>query len=508
MRARRKIVLSVISIWVLCCSMGCGKMQAKEKKTESVTSTPGVTREIDFSHVEKHVVWYHDEQLTAGKNPEIFVAFNQLLLERGYDFVVDFVTEPSLSLEEFYSYQEKLRSYKNEKKQIDLIFTGWSMASGENTYDNAVRDELLEPLDDFLTSEEGMGLYEVFPENVWEMLRRDGKIYGVCGNGWYGDYYSATLNKMFLEQYDVTPPEEFSFTGYFETISEVCKKAVEKGETLYPLYMTADVVYAYLGYEKLGEFWVKETTDGMLAFVNPYEDEEARKLFAILEQYRNEFGGYGDWESYRAAAHAGKELASFQSTLMSYSCENRNVEYPAYTYEPHKQYYAMPMHNLIQGVSSWATYPEEARTLLNLISTDEEFINLLFYGIEGVDYRLENKRVTLLEEEGMTAPGFEACVNELFVFPSFSEPDDKKELLQENQNEVCFFTPEMEALLVQPLSDEEKKIAELFRKAEGLWLGEFDNAEQVAEQICMELGAANAEEVLRARTEKLYLKEE
>jgi len=509
---KKNVVVLIILCMILVGLGGCQKEQ--EQKESKATSTPRstVTHPAvldDFSHIEKHLVWYHDEMIMLGTDPGVFNAFNRLLLERGYDFVVDFVTAPTLTEGQYRSYQQNLRTYKEQGKQIDLIFTGWAVGDGE-TYDDAVRDDLLLPLDDYFTdSEEGRRLYEVFSEQVWEMMRRNGKVYGVCENGWYGHYYSATLNKQLLKKYEVEAPKEFSFAEYFQTIQKVYEKAKVKGVDLFPIYLDAEAVYSYLGYYKVDGFWVKQTEDKRVTYVNPYEDEEAKKLFALLEEYRNVFGGYGTMSEYWDTVHAGTQIACFTPTLLYRCCSNRNTNYPSYTYEPQQMYYAMPMHNIVHGVASWATYPEEAKTLLTLISTDEEFINLLYYGVEGVNYWLADGRVAEVEDDDIPkAPGEDFFVNDMLVYPSLAEPDNKKEVLQKHQQEVVFLPLAAEELSKEPLSEEEKKVVALFQKAEGLWLGEYENAEAVAEQICDELEAANVEEVLRKRTEKIYPKEE
>lgn len=502
------IILCMMLVGICSCRKEPEQKVDKTTSNSMPTATPLAVLE-DFSHIEKHLVWYHDEMIVLDKDPEVFNAFNHLLLERGYDFVVDFVTEPSFSEDEYRVYQENLRKYKKEGKQIDLIFTGWAMDEDDRTYDSAIQDELMMPLDDFLTeSEEGIRLYKTFSEQIWEMMRRDGKVYGVCENGWYGSYYSATLNKSMLEKYEVEVQEDFSFEWYLETLREVYEKAKEEENILPLVHITEDAVYSYLGYYKVGDFFVRQAEDDKIAFVNPYEDDKVREVFKLLEEYQKVFGSYGTYEEYSAAMRSGTALGGFNATLMERCCSNRNIDYPAYTYEPQQMYYAMPMHNIVHGVASWATYPEEAKTLLMLISTDEEFINLLYYGVEGANYRLKDGRVTEADDDIPKAPGDDFFVNDMFVYPHFSEPDNKIEVLQKHQQEVVFLPLAAEELLKEPLSEEEKKVAALFQKAEGLWLGEYENAETVAEQICAELDAANVEEVLRKRTEKLYSVEE
>lgn len=504
----RKIFFLLCMVIICFFLYSCNREQNQREEDLSVKATKiSHESDADFSHIKKHVVWYHDELITMNTDTRVFTEFNNLLLKRGYDFVVDFVTEPSFTEEQYRTYQNNLRKYKEEGRQVDLIFTGWAPV-GERTYDAAVRDELLLPLDEYLESEEGQRLYEVFSPSLWEMMRRDGRVYGICENGWYGDYYSAVLNKNLLEKYETEVPAEFSFEGYFETLHEAYEKAKEQGDALPAVYLTADAMYSCLGYYKVGDFFIKRTEDNKVAFVNPYEDDAVREVFKLLEKYQEVFGECGSYEEYLRAERMETALSHFCATLMKRSCSNRNTSYPAYTYEPQQMFYSMPMHNIVHGVSSWATYPEEAKTLLTLISTDEEFINLLYHGVEGVHYRLEDGRAIEADEDEPGGMEDEIRVNERFVYPRLAEPDNKKEVLQEHQQEVVFLPLEMEVLQKEPLSEEEKVIAELFRRAEGLWLGEYENAEEVAEQICEELEAAQVEEVLRKRTERIYPKEE
>lgn len=487
-------------ILLLLCMAGCKKQEEKEKTPQEVSVTPQPEK-VDFSNIEKHVVWYHDAMLTNTVDERIFTRFNQLLLERGYDFVVDFVTEPSITELEYRKYQKKLRDYKEQGKQVDLIFTGWSMVEGAATYDSAVQDGLLEPLDDYFASEKGHVLYEAFPENIWEMMQRDGKVYGISGNGWYGPYYSASLNADLLKKYKVEAPEEFSFEAYLAAVGKVYEKAAEEGEELLPLYLTADAVYSALGYYKLGDFWLRQNQDRTVEFVNPYEDEEARRIFVLLEKYRKKFGGFGTSEQYRVLQKSGRLIGSFHVTQMKFSFQNQCVDYPAVTYEPQKEFYSLPMHNVAFGVASWATYPEEAKQLLTLILTDEEFVNLLYYGVKGVNYSLENGHAVTSDARGLRAPGFESQVNEKLAYPVSAEPLNKKEVLQKQQEEVVFLSAKLEQFPDAQLSEEERKVAEIFREAEGLWLGEQENAVQKAEQYCEALKALHVEDILQRLTQ-------
>lgn len=51
------------------------------------------------------------------------------------------------------------------------------------------------------------------------------------------------------------------------------------------------------------------------------------------------------------------------------------------------------MENDVHGVTSWSTNKEEAKLVLTLVNTDKELSNLLYYGVEGIDYKLKEDLV-------------------------------------------------------------------------------------------------------------------
>jgi len=101
------IILCIILVGVGDCQKEQEQKESKATSTLMPTATPVAVPE-DFSHIEKHLVWYHDEMIKLGTDPGVFNAFNRLLLERGYDFVVDFVTAPTLTEGQYRTYQQRM----------------------------------------------------------------------------------------------------------------------------------------------------------------------------------------------------------------------------------------------------------------------------------------------------------------------------------------------------------------------------------------------------------------
>lgn len=70
---------------------------------------------------------------------------------------------------------------------------------------------MLEPLDEYLNNtDKGRELYSLMPEKYWEILRANGKIYGVCGslNNVLSSDYGCFVNPELAEKYgfDVNKP--------------------------------------------------------------------------------------------------------------------------------------------------------------------------------------------------------------------------------------------------------------------------------------------------------------
>ena len=68
------------------------------------------------------LVWIVSEGVTIDVDPGIFKQFNDLLLEKGANFFVEFIGKDSTDVE---NYQKEIREMKATGQQVDLLHTGF-----------------------------------------------------------------------------------------------------------------------------------------------------------------------------------------------------------------------------------------------------------------------------------------------------------------------------------------------------------------------------------------------
>ena len=510
-----KVFRVCFGILLMMCLCGCHNENSEKKNNVTPAQQTGLPKDQkkedeqdhSFQNVEKHLVWYLDETSCKNMDSEIFYEFNKKLLERGYDFVVDFESHPSMTKEQYEQYQSELRRRKENNEQVDLIFTGYVGKDCEitSTYKNAVNDGLLLSLEDYLNSEDGSTLKNTFSENEWDMLKVDGEIYGVNNFCSYGYECPVILNQSVFDKYGVSMPQEFSLEKMLSAIDEVMSRA-EKPENMLALYMDSVAIAALYGYYDFGNYWLKKQADGTIAFVNPYEDPDVLRAFELLTDFRKKYGSLNDRQKMNAILYDEAELsiASFCQTWSYYYDENGYTGFPSKVFEPITQYYAYPEENTIIGISSWTKYPNEARKLLTLLSTDEELINILAVGIEGRNYVLLKNRVIVSDEKSKKTPCDMIPVNQAFVYPIIAESLNKRERMQKKAAEVFFLPGTLQYEMELEVLPEEEEVNAIFKEAQGLWLGEIDNPTEYAQTICEKLQAAGWDAIQRNKNRRIY----
>lgn len=356
-----KKVVSYLAVFILFLAVGCSSKNSINENQNKPMVSPEIDR--SFSGVEKHLVMYLDESACNYLNPDTLYILNSMLLKKGCDFVVEFECHSSYTDKEYKDYQEILRRHKEKNEPVDLIFTGYLGADSveESTYINAVNDNLLLPLDEYLESREGQALKNSFSENEWKMLSVNNSIYGVSNLQNYGYDSPFIVTKTYFEKYGIDLPEVFSWEGILGAISEVMERT-DNPNTLLPLYAERTSIAAMYGYYDYGNFWLKKQEDGKIAFVNPYEDPELINTFSLLSEFRKKYGSINNEVLKKALLNRRQcILASFQSVTRDRYNENEIDGIAAKIYEPISQYYSYPDDCAVLGVASWTRYPDEAK---------------------------------------------------------------------------------------------------------------------------------------------------
>lgn len=487
----------LLAVCLLISISACGKNS--KPKTDGKDVPTGV------STTKKQLNWLIETASVNRVDPGIFDVLNRLLEEKGYDFAIHPVAVDMVSGT---AYTKMLKKRMENGEKTDIICTGYYLGNINwvGMYQAAVENDLLLPLDSFLQGEKGKNLREAYPETAFEMMRRNGSIYGLSFLHFGDQFYSAALNKERLDRYGIQAPETYSFSNYLATLLEMKKKADEAGEMLYAPEIELKAVCTELGYFAYQDFWLKEGEDGKIVFANPYEDpkviERLEEIRCFWEKWNPEDGEVSRWNKEDNANASGYYM--LLAPEMSYG--NKSAYFPAYTYEAERKLWTYRIEDDDIGIASWTEYPEEAFTFLSLLATDADIANLLYYGVKGIVYDVVDGYAIPLERNDNKGKGFEgnSYVNKSIIYPHSCEPLDKKVIYRKRMEWYSVYPEKLEKPYRWVMTSEEETIAAVFKKAVGLWEGKYPDPKQYAEQICEELRKVGAYEVFESKSRQLY----
>lgn len=295
--------------------------------------------------------------------------------------------------------------------QLDLI-----VCPNRPDFLSLVNKNMLLELDDLL-DQYGQGIKEEVPNAIPGGLVGN-TLYGIPGLEKYGSINGLCIVKEVVDATGWTKFDNLTM----EDMTEFLAKAKEV-TSLDPIHLSG-------GGNAVANFEMMNTVDylgadaacGGLLGVGPDVDGKIVNIFAT-DEYRAYCKLMHEWyeagyfnldaatntDSGQAAVTAGTGAGYFIKTeldMVPSQAAANGVEMVALNTRPHI---------VVTGDIAQQTWsipytcknPEAAMKVLNLMYTDVEFIDLLYYGIEGLDYRkLDDGRIGFLEGEAPQTVGF------------------------------------------------------------------------------------------------------
>ena len=295
--------------------------------------------------------------------------------------------------------------------QLDLI-----VCPNRPDFLSLVNKNMLLELDDLL-DQYGQGIKEEVPNAIPGGLVGN-TLYGIPGLEKYGSINGLCIVKEVVDATGWTKFDDLTM----EDMTEFLAKAKEV-TSLDPIHLSG-------GGNAVANFEMMNTVDylgadaacGGLLGVGPDVDGKIVNIFAT-DEYRAYCKLMHEWyeagyfnldaatntDSGQAAVTAGTGAGYFIKTeldMVPSQAAANGVEMVALNTRPHI---------VVTGDIAQQTWsipytcknPEAAMKVLNLMYTDVEFIDLLYYGIEGLDYRkLDDGRIGFLEGEAPQTVGF------------------------------------------------------------------------------------------------------
>ncbi len=359
----------------------------------------GVSKEYDTIQAQ-----YPDKTVVTllGINPADYItdAVNEYLIQNNTDYVVYF-HKFELPDGLFNVSKEDLMEYLRRERtsDIDIIYLN------PKCYLHFAKEGLLEPIEDKLLAERNSVLWNSMPENNWRSLTVDGHIYGVSG-------YSYTVfgppayivNRRLMEQYgltkgDLNKPlyeltellteiakrEEMSEGFRFVTVDASLNNLQSSGYTMTP-YSDSTLLSQDTSENAIVQLdnpeylrWLSAVNQlagsgiikGSTSYRNMKDFFLHISFFSVLPQENPLFGNYYD---------EGGELAD-QEDVFELVLED---------------YYSGSVQNQAMGncILVTSANKEAAFDFLSRAYSDDKLTDLLLYGVEGINYYLDEEKIT------------------------------------------------------------------------------------------------------------------
>lgn len=483
----------------------------------------GTKSSLDYSHLQLDGVYYLNcedglkdkKQLTIildsikisflpEIDPEIIKEFNNRLDKDGYDFAVNFEIVDARKISPIDYYERCI----DENKTIDIISCeteisqdiinsfpeSFECKAHEKIFWEFVDKNYLISLNDYLKTNQGEQLYNIFPEIYWDRITdNDGKIYGI-----YDTIYDP-LSLEFVE--DVADKYNYDykkFNGNFTSLESILKKMKNESDVagLYINTLFADTMYEYFEYSCLDcGIYINERTGKA---ENIFNNEDFIKYIKTISKFKKS-GYILDLDE-----HPDDLKTCLCTTARFSSTQDYNQMIIADSYLKNRDSCGG------LGITSSSKYPDEAFKLLYLLYTDSEYASLLQCGIEGKNYTITNKNEVELNEEYSTFGDLDTFQANPYItdrnFEMIVTTEEKQRLLKEMFKRV---KKSKTYGFEYPETDKTKAIKEIYKKYDGLYYGAFNNVEKTLEQANNELKSAGLDEVLNdinRQLEKYYNK--
>ncbi len=288
--------------------------------------------------------------------------------------------------------------------QVDIFFMG-----GETKFNKYKEEGLLSSLDTELSDASKKLTQYIFPQFLSGIKTLGGgTTYAIPNNRTVGEYTYLLLNKQALnETYRRTEGGNTTFDTYTALTAKDCERFLDdvknyQSEEFYPIYKdeeisTLDIAAAnvqFFGanskgktlvddFSLIGGYYAKDATfgTGFANYESILDNAEFRSTLETLKKY--EQNGY----YYNEETDAGKKPAVQYIKGGAEIVEQYGDEYEVLVVENPQLDKASILESTF-AVNANTTSLSRSMQILTLLNTDEDFRNLILYGIEGEHYRV------------------------------------------------------------------------------------------------------------------------
>lgn len=292
---------------------------------------------------------------------------------------------------------EKLSQEKEVTDVISVMSNTVSVGSGEFKIDmpymTCVTNDILLPLDQWLSSDSAVELKKAVPQADLENAKVDGITYGISAVQPQVD--SIAYSVEVLDQCGISK-DDLS-VNIFENEDILLKVKEMTGKIPYMIYSSADA-YNYLGnwrffhpevlqYDLNGQFVNVMETEEYLNIMKRFYDWKKKGLLDTSFDKTTE-----DSDEAFAVPASFLEIENFRLDCYDITIERNGTE-QSYYVVPNPD---MPILNPYWGdykvgIASWSKNQDNAFDFINELMTNKEISNYIQYGTDGQDFQLDKK---------------------------------------------------------------------------------------------------------------------
>ena len=400
---KKRLMTSLLFLGVMFGIIGCG-----EKEKEPVSLTWSVFSDCEDSFSKE---WQD--------------GFNALLKEKGICAEVQF---QAVSVDWQAAGEESFgticrNGFAGQTKQSDIL-TDFGRTEDVWCYPDYIRNGIYEDLTPFMETADGKKLKEAYPEAIWETVRYERKIYGIPSFGelTFSEYF--VMKKTMAEALGISDKTELPKSEIL-ALAEVYS---EKNGRVYKIQYGS--LTAPEGYEVIpGASWflagkMNGNYEVSLRLDNP-------AYLQMLKEYQS-YHEKGIWDgiSLTDPNLFGYSVGSYSAeTAMQAASAEMGLDPDQYQVF-HVEDYPLFLSGNTTGIHRSSEHQEEAFQVLAAAFSDEELVNYLVYGREGIEYHLENGKAVV--DRGITESGgvtTKSMSNHILCLPSERETEQKREIL-------------------------------------------------------------------------------
>ena len=348
------------------------------------------------------IKWYIPALLTGNGKDAVFAKVNEILAEK-YNLQLDLVAIDSGN------YDQKMQAINAAGEEYDLAYT----AHWKNNYVANVTNDIFVELTEEDLKEYAPNTFELTGSAAWDATRVNGKIYAVPN--WQMQTRATAL---------IAPQEYLDLTGTdlaaikdYDGITEYLRKlhAVKPQVNEIPGFWSQVITHHNMVevYEERMPGVVDFTKEGKPVVFNQYESQDFADYVAtrnswiaeglVVDQYiPDSKAGSKEFKTQAMTAHQWSPMV--ESTVESSSGYDHGASsFSEIIMTPSGVTAALT------GISTTSKHPMEALKMIEIINSDPEIMNLIAYGIEGVDYdKVSDNQIKLREDKQYAGPALYA----------------------------------------------------------------------------------------------------